>query len=68
MHSITLHKNSFITNFKRKAQLFNSFFTKRCSLISNNSDIQFDDLQFFSKLINPYRMLRLLNMTLKTLC
>ena len=29
--------NRFITDFKEKAELFNSFFSKQCSLISNNS-------------------------------
>ena len=33
------HENSFITDFKRKAELFNSFFAKQCSLINNNSKI-----------------------------
>ena len=31
------YDNRFITDFKEKAELFNSFFSKQCSLISNNS-------------------------------
>ena len=33
------YDNRFITDFKEKAQLFNSFFSKQCSLISNNSSL-----------------------------
>ena len=28
-----------MTDFKKKAELFNSFFTKQCSLISNSSEL-----------------------------
>ena len=34
------HKNLFITDFKEKAQLFNSFFAKQCSLIRNDSELR----------------------------
>ena len=30
---------SFITDFKEKAELFNSFFSKQCSVVSNNSSL-----------------------------
>ena len=33
------HNNNFFTDFKEKAELFNSFFTKRCFLIKNKSKI-----------------------------
>ena len=33
------YDNHFITDFKEKAELFNSFFSKQCSLISNNSSL-----------------------------
>ena len=33
------HKNEFVTNFKKKAELFNSFFADHCSLISNSSEL-----------------------------
>ena len=33
------YDNRFITDFKEKAELFNSFFSKQCSLISNNSSL-----------------------------
>ena len=31
------HKNKFLTDFKKKAELFNSFFAKQCFLIKNDS-------------------------------
>ena len=33
------YDNRFITDFKEKAELFNSFFSKECSLISSNSSL-----------------------------
>ena len=32
-------ENRFVTNFKEKAKLFNSFFAKQCSIIDNGSEI-----------------------------
>ena len=34
-----LHQNRFVTNFKEKAKLFNSFFAKQCWIIDNGSEI-----------------------------
>ena len=31
------HDNKFVTDFSKKADLFNSFFAKQCSIIENNS-------------------------------
>ena len=33
------HNNKFVTDFKQKAELFNSFFAKQCSLIKNDSKL-----------------------------
>ena len=33
------HKNKLVTNFKEKAELFNSFFAKQCALIKNGSKL-----------------------------
>ena len=33
------HENRFVTNFKEKAELFDSFFAKQCSIIDNGSEI-----------------------------
>ena len=33
------HENRFITDFKEKAELFNSVFSKQCSFINNNSKL-----------------------------
>ena len=32
-----IHDNKFVTDFSKKADLFNSFFAKQCSIIENNS-------------------------------
>ena len=37
--SLLYYDNRFITDFKEKAELFNSFFSKQCPLISNNSSL-----------------------------
>ena len=34
------HNNEFVTDFKQKGKLFNSFCAKQCSLINNNSKLQ----------------------------
>ena len=33
------HGNEYVTDFKKKAELFNCFFAKQCSLISNSSQL-----------------------------
>ena len=33
------HENKFVTNFLEKAELFNSFFSKQCSLINNTGTL-----------------------------
>ena len=33
------HKNEFVIDFKKKAELFNSYFADQCSLISNSSEL-----------------------------
>ena len=53
------HGNEYVTDFKKKAELFNSFFATRCSLISNTSKLPLnlhfttekllDTLNFFNK-------------------
>ena len=33
------YQNKYVTDFKKKAELFNCFFTKQCSVISNPSEL-----------------------------
>ena len=33
------HENKFVTDFKKKAELFNAFFAKQCSLTKNSSKL-----------------------------
>ena len=42
------HENEFATNFKKKAELFNSFFARQCSLIINNTKLP-SRLYYFTK-------------------
>ena len=34
-----LHENKFIIDFRRKTEIFNTFFVKQCSLINTSSDL-----------------------------
>ena len=36
---LLFHENKFVTDFKEKAELFNAFFAKQCSLIKSNSKL-----------------------------
>ena len=33
------HQGNYVTDFKKKAKLFNSFFAKQCSIIQNSSEL-----------------------------
>ena len=39
MIPLLIHDNKFITDFKEKSEIFNSFFSKQCSLIYNGSTL-----------------------------
>ena len=34
---LLFHENKFVTNFKEKAKLFNTFFANQCTLLNNSS-------------------------------
>ena len=51
------HENRLARNFKEKADLFNFFFAKQCSVIDNGSEIP---SFLYPKLINLYQISRLL--------
>ena len=38
------HNNNYITDFKEKAQIFNNFFAKQCTLVENTSKLSTDFL------------------------
>ena len=38
------YENRFVTDFKKKAELFNSFFAKQCTLINNGSSLPSEHL------------------------
>ena len=64
------HENRFITDFRRKAQFFNIFFSKQCSLIPSKSLLTNACLQLHSQpkiLENPFKTLiqtRFMDMTI----
>ena len=37
MHNCYFHNNKYVTDFKEKSEIFNSFFANLCPLIPNNS-------------------------------
>ena len=39
------HRNNYITDFKEKAQIFNNFFAKQCTLVENTSKLPTDSLK-----------------------
>ena len=47
------HENKFITNFEKKAELFNTFFAKQCTLLNDSS-------------VLPYNLAKLTNKSLDT--
>ena len=61
-----LHSNAFVTDFKKKAKLSNSYFVNQCTLINNNSTLpvnvqyltdkhlSFDFSARFLKMIGPF--------------
>ena len=46
------HGNEYVTDFQKKAELFNSFFVKQWSLISNSSEIPFNFYYITEKRLN----------------
>ena len=39
------HNNNFITDFKKKAEIFNSFFARQCTIVKNTSQLLTDSLK-----------------------
>ena len=39
------HNNNFITDFKEKAEIFNNFFAKQCTIVSNTIQLTTDSLK-----------------------
>ena len=55
------HNNNYITDFKEKAQIFNNFFAKQCTLVENSSKLSTDSSK---EHIAFFQLSRLLKMTL----
>ena len=52
---LLFNKNKFITDFKEKAELFNAFFAKECSLIDYNSNLPNQLIYSIEKRLNVIR-------------
>ena len=39
------HNNNFITDFKKKAEIFNSFFARQCTIVKNTSQLLTDSFK-----------------------
>ena len=37
LKTLLFHQGKYVTDFKKKAELFNSFFARQCSIIKNSS-------------------------------
>ena len=46
------HNNNYITDFKEKAQIFNNFFAKQCTLVENTSKLPIDSFKRANKLLS----------------
>ena len=46
------HDNNYITDFKEKAQIFNNFFTKQCTLVENTSKLPIDSFKRTNNLLS----------------
>ena len=45
------YRNNYITDFKEKAQIFNNFFAKQCSLVENTSKLLSDSFKRIKNLL-----------------
>ena len=45
------HNNNYITDFKEKAQIFNNFFAKQCTLVENTSKLPTDSFKITNNLL-----------------
>ena len=46
------HRNNYITDFKEKAQIFNNFFAKQCTLVENTSKLPTDSFKRTKNLLS----------------
>ena len=58
---LTYHNNNYITDLKEKAQIFNNFFDKQCTLVENTSKLP---IGFFKRTNNFFQLSHLLKMVL----
>ena len=49
------HQNKYVTDFKKKAELFNCFFAKQCSIINNSSELPSNICKKTNKSISTVR-------------
>ena len=47
------HNNNYTTNFREKAQIFNNFFAKQCTLVENTSKLPIDSFKRTNNFLSP---------------
>ena len=48
------HNNNYITDFKEKAQIFNNFFAKQCTLVENSSKLPTNSFKRTNNLLSTF--------------
>ena len=54
------HKNNYITDFKEKAQIFNDFFAKQCTLVENSSKLPTNSFKRTNNLLSTSGLLKMI--------
>ena len=54
------HNNNYITDFKEKAQIFNDFFAKQCTLVENTSKLPTDSFKRANAFFQLSRLVKMI--------
>ena len=64
--SHVFHENKLVTDFKEKAEIFNSYFAKQCSLINSDSSLPYEIIKktnnaLYSTIFSTEDILQIIN-------